>query len=155
MSDEELRELERRYRASGAEEDRRALDAALARAGEGLPALVVELDQTLRPYYELSRGRELPRLLERAIAGWERVAVDLDRVKILYSAQVGLLIHTRERLARGELVVCCTRAPTRAVLELLAVAELLRLSRAVPETLADLGWREAARVRVGYETHDD
>ncbi|MGE0712987.1 MAG: hypothetical protein AB7N76_07830 [Planctomycetota bacterium] len=154
MSDARLRELERRYRESGAEEDRAAWLRAAARAAGDRGAVVVELRQVLAGRREEGWEARLAQGLLEAVSGSYAV-VDLSGVALLEAPVLAALFALRRALAErgGELAIAAWEAYRRTALERLSPEQAespLRARETVAEALAD--WQPVGEVRLEFRS---
>lgn len=77
------------------------------------------------------------RLLELQFGPTPRVVIDLDGVEFLDSLGLGVLVGAlkRARTHGGELVLVCTRARIRHLLDLTRLSEVVRVVSSVDEAL--------------------
>ncbi len=150
MTDDALRELERRVQQTGDPDAAERLRAARRRAARE-PALVLDL----RLEFVAVPVERRPDF-RAATAGWDRVVVDLSRRPYMSSFVLAGLIELRDHLhgRGGSVVVCTCDARVLVVFDMLGVSDLLPRSPSVEDALRERGWVAAETVVAPWRIFD-
>lgn len=150
MADDALRALERRLEQTGDPDDAERLRVARLRAARDT-ALVVDLRIEL-----VTAPPDVAPDLRAAVAGRQRVVVDLSSCATMYSFVLGAVIAVHDELRRrgGHLVVSVSTPRILMVFDLLGIRNAIPIHPTVDDALRARGWTATETTTVAWRVHD-